>query len=96
MMYDGENKFKKEYDKVLEKIKEIFNTEDIEVLNFINYSDSISFLVIIGDFCILDLRIDDKKANKHMYDIFTENNLDMNNVDDTIKNIYKLIEECNK
>ncbi len=96
MMYDGENKFKKEYDKVLEKIKEIFNTEDVKVLNFINHSDSISFLVIIGDFCILDLHIDDKNSNKHIYDIFTENNLDINNVDDTIKNIYKLIEECNK
>lgn len=96
MMYDGENKFKKEYDKVLEKIKEIFNIEcdeNIDVLNFIDYDDSISFLVSVEDFCTLDIHIYDNEIEIYVYDIgYSE----IDNINNIVKNIYKLIEECNK
>ena len=96
MMYDEENKFKKEYDKVLEKIKEIFNIEcdeDIDVLNFIDYDDSVSFLVSVEDFCTLDIHIYDNEIEIYVYDIgYSE----IDNINNIVKNIYKLIEECNK
>jgi hypothetical protein len=95
-MYDEENKFKKEYDKVLEKIKEIFNIEcdeDIDVLNFIDYDDSVSFLVSVEDFCTLDIHIYDNEIEIYVYDIgYSE----IDNINNIVKNIYKLIEECNK
>ena len=96
MMYDGENKFQKEYNKVLEKIKEIFNIEcdeDIDVLNFIDYDDSVSFLISVGDFCTLDIHIYDNEIEIYVYDIgYSE----IDNINNIVKNIYKLIEECNK
>ena len=102
MMYDGENKFKKEYDKVLEKIKEIFNIEcdeNIDVLNFIDYDDSISFLVSVEDFCTLDIHIYDNEIEIYIYIyiyIYDIGYSEIDNINNIVKNIYKLIEECNK
>lgn len=96
MMYDGEHKFKKEYNKVLEKIKEIFNIkndEDIDMLDFIDYDDSVSFLVGVGDFCTLDIHIYDNEVEIYVYDIGYSK---IDNINNIVKNIYKLIEECNK
>ena len=43
------------YNSVIDKIDEIFKTSSLEIKDYVDYGDGISFIIQISDYCTLDI-----------------------------------------
>lgn len=86
-------KFEREYEKVLEKAEEIFETSGILVKNLEEFEDSIGFILQVEPYCEIDVYIDKVEVYITIKEINTYLYSDISDVEDIIDRIKRLANE---
>lgn len=59
------------YNNVIDKIEEILKTSNLEIKDYVDYEDGISFIIQISDYCTLDIYMCDEEIKIYIDNINT-------------------------
>ena len=84
------------YNNVIDKIKDIFETNDLEIIEYVDYDDGIHFEIGIGNYCILDIYTDKEETRIYTKHINTSLYNEISELRKILENIEKLLLELPK
>lgn len=84
------------YNNVIDKIKDIFETNDLDILDYVDYGDGIHFEIEIYNYCILDIIIYEDETKIYVKYINTFLYNEISELHKMLENIEKLLLELSK
>lgn len=84
------------YNNVIDKIKDIFETDELEILDYVDYEEGIHFEIEIYNYCILDIFTDEDETKIYVKYINTFLYNEISELRKMLENIEKLLLELSK
>lgn len=84
------------YNNAIDKIKGIFETNDLDILDYVDYEDGIHFEIRISNYCVLDIIIYEDETKIYVKYINTFLYNEISELHKMLENIEKLLLELSK
>ena len=84
------------YNNVIDKIEEIFKTSNLEIKDYVDYGDGISFIIQISDYCTLDIYTCEDEIKIYIDNINTSTYYQVHEIRQMLEDIEKLSLQLSK